>query len=85
MRKNNKPVRSENLPQDKYFSKKVLFGWSEGTALLKINNVYNDYTNNLFKRRGANLPMHPHFRRKGDASDPLHPFLDTGLGNIVPF
>ena len=30
------------LPQDKYFSKKVLFGLSEGTALL--NNCFGPYT-----------------------------------------
>ena len=29
------------LPQDKYFSKKVLFGWFEGTALL--NNCFGPY------------------------------------------
>jgi len=39
--------------------------------------------NNLFKRGGGgNLPLHPHFRRKWDAPDPLRPSLDIGLGMI---
>ena len=82
------------LPQDKYFSKKVLFGWFEGTALLNncfgpyIRTIQNDNTFqgkiipiNLFKR-GAGGVQTRSFTSilKGGAPYPLHPSLDTGLG-----
>ena len=46
MRKNNKPVHSEILPQDKYFSKNFKFGLSEGTAFCKELFRHSIYTVN---------------------------------------
>ena len=62
------------LSQNKYCSKKVLFGWSEGTALIDsfgpfIYTLYNDnnfsregYTKQLSKGGGASSSLHPNFR-----------------------
>ena len=77
------------LSQDKYCSKKVLFGWSEGTALIDsfgpfIYTLYNDnnfsregYTKQLSKGRGAPVL---HCTPILGGPDSLHPSLDTGLG-----
>jgi len=70
MRKNNKPVRSENLkPQEKGF---IWLVWGNSFT----NNVYTLYT--LYR-----IQIHrctPIKGKKGCPPDPLHPSLDTGMG-----
>ena len=54
--------------------KKVLFGWSEGTALLTMCIPCIHYTEYKF------TVAPPLKEKKGCPPDPLHPSLDTGMG-----
>ena len=65
------------LPQDKYFSKKVLFGrnsfikqlfWTHYTEWYQFFKIRLYQKTYLKEGEGANLPLHPHFRRKGGAA-----------------
>ena len=96
--KENKPVQLENLILGQIFVKKgfiwlVCSGNSFIKQLFWAFGLYRMITifwekiipNNFIKRwggAGANSPLHPHVRRKGGAPNPLHPSLDTGLGEI---
>ena len=91
MRKNNKPIRSENLTLGQIFFKKGFIWLVWGNSFIKqsclpLHTIQNDYnfsrlckTTYLKGVGGANYPLHPHFKRKGGAPDPLYPSLDTGL------
>jgi len=85
MRKNTKPVQSENLTSGQLFFKKrfYLVGLREQLCLQNDKKLLRQKYTKQLKRRGgggAKSPLHPNFRRKGFAPDPLHPSLDTGLG-----
>ena len=98
MRKNNKPVRSQNLTSRKILFKKCFIWLVWGNSFLKqlFRTLYSLYimitifqekdyiyqTTYLKGGGGGNLPLHPHFRRKWGAPDPLRPSLDIGLGMI---
>ena len=76
MRKKNQ-FDQKNLPQDKYFSRKVLFGrnsfikqlfWTHYTEWYQFFKIRLYQKTYLKEGEGANLPLHPHFRRKGGAA-----------------
>ena len=84
----NSSIRKSYLRTTIFQKRFYLVGLREQLCLQNDKKLsIKEYTKQL-KGGGAKSPLHPNFRRKGVAPDPLHPSLDTGLGhlyyNIVP-
>ena len=59
---------------------------SDPINTLQNDNSFSreDYTKHLISKGGGlNSPLHHSFEEKEGAPDPLHPYLDTGLGKTI--